>query len=98
MREGGDHAYLGRVAPDQLGALIFELASQLHVERQRRIALEAALSRAGVLPSGALDRVAAEAATVETGHAALDASLRRLLRIITEAGEPRGPLRSEAPD
>ena len=93
-----DHAYLDRVTHDQFAALLFELASQLHVERQRRIALsEAALQRSGVLAPGALDELAEDRAVLEQGRATLDGSLRRLMRIMTEAGGPRGPLRGEAP-
>jgi hypothetical protein len=91
-----DHAYLGAASQDRLGALLFELASQLHVERQRRIALEAALQRAGVLAPGAIDALAADEAVIVTGRDALDGALRRLMRIMTEAGAPAGPLRDEA--
>ncbi len=90
-----DHAYLDGITPDQLAALIFELASQLHVERQRRIALETVLQRAGTLQAGALDGVADDAEIGEKGRAALDQALRRLLRIVAETGDPRGPLRAE---
>lgn len=92
-----DHAYLDHVTHDKFGALLFELASQLHVERQRRIALETALRRAGVLAPDALDAMASEPAVLEQGRTALDGALRRLMRIMTEAGEPQGPLRDEAP-
>ncbi|WP_070152146.1 hypothetical protein [Sphingobium phenoxybenzoativorans] len=90
-----DHAYLRNVAPDQLAALIFELASQLHVERQRRIALETALQRAGLLQTDTLDALAADTEIQNMGREALDLALRRLLRIVTETGDPRGPLRAE---
>ena len=91
-----DHGYLGAATPDQLGALIFELASQIHVERQRRMALEKMLLRSGVLMPGALDALAEDEEVTEEGRAALDVALRRLLRIITETGDARGPLRTEA--
>ncbi|QUT06799.1 hypothetical protein KFK14_04975 [Sphingobium phenoxybenzoativorans] len=90
-----DHAYLRNVAPDQLAALIFELASQLHVERQRRIALETALQRAGLLQTDTLDALAADTEIQNMGREALDLALRRLLRVVTETGDPRGPLRAE---
>src|SRR5206468_10745266 len=92
-----DHAYLDATAHDRLGALLFELASQLHVERQRRIALEAALQRAGVLAPGAIDALVEDGAVMGQGRDALDGALRRLMRIMTEAGAPAGPLRDEAP-
>src|SRR5438552_3964001 len=96
-RMTADHTYLEGITNDQFGALLFELASQLHIERQRRIALEAALERAGTLPPGTFDVMAEDPAVLERGRAELDGALRRLMRIMTEAGEPRGPLRKEAP-
>ena len=90
-----DHAYLQDVTPDKMAALLFELASQLHVERQRRIALETALTRAGTLVPGALDTLGEDEAVIEAGRTALDLALRRLLRIMTETGDARGPLRAE---
>ena len=90
-----DRRYLDGVAPDQIAALIFELASQLHVERQRRIAIETQLARAALLDVEALDHAAGDAEVREKGRAELDQSLRRLLRIVTETGDPRGPLRAE---
>lgn len=83
-----DHAYLDQVAPDQLAALVFELASQVEVERQRRTALERILENAGLLPAGAID-----ASPVDAG--ALDRALRSLLRILTETGGRRRPLREQ---
>ncbi|MDF7775540.1 hypothetical protein P1X14_09810 [Sphingomonas sp. AOB5] len=86
-----DHSYLDDVTPDRLAALILELASQLHVERQRRIALETLLTRNGVI-GDEIDGLAGDAEIGEKGRAALDQSMRRMLRIMTEAGDPRRPL------
>ena len=91
-----DHTYLDGVTHDHVAALVFELASQLHVERRRRITLEALLERAGVLAPGALDAMASDPAVAGAGMAALDVALRSMLRIVTESGNPRGPLRAEA--
>lgn len=90
-----EYAYLESVKPDQLAALILELASQLHVERQRRIALETALQRSGLLPAGAINDLADDQEISELGRTALDHAMRRLLRIVTEAGDPRTPLRTD---
>lgn len=92
---GHDHAYLGEVTLDQLGALMLELASQIHVERQQRIALETLLVQHGVLAPEALEALADDKAVVEKGRTALDAALRRMFRIMTETGDARGPLRAE---
>ena len=91
-----DHAYLETASNDQMAALLLELASQLHVERQRRMALETLLQRQGLFDPATLDALAADPGFNQQAGAALDASLRRLLRIMTERGDPRGPLRAEA--
>ncbi len=81
---------------ERLTGLVFELASQLHAERARRLALEEELAAAGVL-----------AADWESGFApteryrvrcqeALDDSMQRLLQIMAESADPRVPLRGEA--
>lgn len=89
-----DHVYLEQVTTDQLAALILELGSQLHVERQRRIALEILLQRSGFLQAGAIDDLADDQQVSELGRTALDHAMRRLLRIMTEAGDPKTPLRT----
>ncbi|MBN8872139.1 MAG: hypothetical protein J0H67_04830 [Rhodospirillales bacterium] len=91
-----DHAYLTPATIDQVAAMVLELASQLHVERQRRMALEAVLRRQGVLADGAVDAMVEDETLLADARGALDANLRRLLRIMTETGDPRGPLRAEA--
>lgn len=91
-----DHRYLPPVAIDQVAAMVLELASQLHVERQRRMALEALLVRQGVLDAAALEAMAADEPFLAAARAELDVSFRRLMRIMTETGDPTGPLRAEA--
>jgi len=76
--------------------MVLELAAQLHVERQRRMALEALLVRQGLLDAAAPEAMATDGTFLVSARAELDASLRRLLRIMTEAGDPSGPLRAEA--
>lgn len=93
---GTDHAYLQDVSPDRLAALLFELAAQLHAERQRRMALEEVLVRRGLLDRAEIEALAGDGAFLGTAQAALDTNLRRLLRILEEAGDARGPLRAEA--
>ncbi len=91
-----DHTYLSDVSIDQVAAMVLELGSQLHVERQRRMALEALLLRRGVIDPTALAGMASDEAFLAEARSALDDSLRRLLRIMMETGDPRGPLRAEA--
>jgi hypothetical protein len=91
-----DHEYLRGVSPDQLAALVFELAAQLHVERTERLALQTALERAGVIAPGATQALADDAALLGSARDQLDRSVRALLRIVTEAGDAKAPLRPEA--
>jgi hypothetical protein len=93
---GADHEYLRDAPPDRLASLLMEVAAQLHAERQRRMALEEVLVRRGVLARGEIEALAGDAAFLGAAQSALDANLRRLLRIMAEAGDARGPLRNEA--
>jgi hypothetical protein len=81
---------------ERLAGLVFELASQLHVERTRRLALETALERAGLLAPGAMDVLADDPALLARAREGLDRSMRGLMRVLTEAADPRAPLRGEA--
>lgn len=93
---GTDHEYLRDVPPDRLASLLMELAAQLHAERQRRMALEEVLVRRGAVTREEIESLAGDASFLASAQAALDANLRRLLRIMAEAGDARGPLRNEA--
>ena len=81
---------------EQLTGLVFELASQLHVERARCIALEGALEEAGVLMPGAPDRAASQPNIRIRAAAALDRAMAGMMRVVTEDADPRTPLRGEA--
>jgi len=86
------------ITPDaeRLVGLVFELASQLHVERTQRIALELALERAGVLQPAALDSVAGDAELRARSTVELDTAMAKFLRVLSESADARGPLRNEA--
>jgi len=77
-----------------LGALVFELASQLHIERTHRLALEAALASAGIVAPAMIDRVSAEASFREQAGQAADLSIRKLLRVLSDSKDDRAPLRA----
>lgn len=83
---------------DTLAALVMDLAAQLHIERHRRQALEAALIRSGVIDQAAIGSMANDAEFQAESTRALDRSQARLIRIITEHGDRTGPLRAEAPE
>jgi hypothetical protein len=78
---------------ERLAGLVFELAAQLHGERLHRLALEEALVRAGVLTPEAVQRAADDPGLQACGRAAVEDSVARLLRVITERADPRAPLR-----
>ena len=84
-------------APDsaQLAGLVFELASQLHVERCRRMALEAALADAGVLCAGAVEAAGAGPAFAPAAAQGLDRAMAALMRVLTEDADERTPLRAQ---
>jgi hypothetical protein len=84
----------GAPSLDQLTGLVFELASQLHAERVRRIALEAALEEAGVRAETACERLALQLEVRGRSVAALDRAMSGLMRVMTEDVDPRTPLRT----
>jgi hypothetical protein len=92
----GDHLYLENVGSDRLAALLMEVAAQLHAERQQRMALQEVLVRRGLLTREEIEALSGDAAFLASARDALDANLRRLMRIMAEAGDNRGPLRAEA--
>lgn len=90
-------SFLGTAQTDTLAGLVMDLAAQLHVERQRRMALEELLVREGLLSREAIEALAGDEAFLGQARAALDKSMARLIAIIGEAGDRTGPLRAEAP-
>jgi hypothetical protein len=81
---------------ERLTGLVFELASQLHAERARRIALEQTLAEAGALPDGWEASFQADERYSERCQAALDDAMARMMQIMAESTDPRTPLRREA--
>ena len=86
----------GGIDNSRLAALIFELASQLHVERARRLALEATLSRLGILEVSQIEAAASEPAYRQQSAQLADEAIRKLLRVLTESSDERTPLRAQA--
>ena len=90
-----DPSPFGQPDIDRLASLVFELASQLHVERSHRLALEAALIRSGALSAEALAAAGASAEFVEQARDELDRSMGKLMRVVIETGNIRTPLRAD---
>jgi hypothetical protein len=80
-----------------LAGLIFELASQLHVERSRRQALEAVLAGKGIVSTEEIEGAAENSGYRQAVEAALDQSIRKLLLVLSEGTDARTPLRAEVP-
>ena len=87
-------------APDreQLTGLVFELASQLHVERAQRVVLQAALEKAGVFDATTLQALALDPVVQRRNHELLEESIAKLLRVLAEDTDPRRPLRHTSRD
>jgi hypothetical protein len=87
-------------APDreQLTGLVFELASQLHVERAQRIALQVALERSGLVDAATLQVLASDPDVQRRNHDMLEESIAKLLRVLAEAADPRRPLQETSLD
>ena len=83
---------------DKTVGLVFELAAQLHVERQRRLALEKLLAEKCLITTAELEALAEDRLFVEMARDGLNESLRKLMRILTERGNEMSPLRAEALD
>ena len=79
--------------PERLTGLVFELASQLHIERTQRIALEIALTRSGVLDVQGVEGLAGDAELRRRSAAELELSMAKLMRVLTEHPDERRPLR-----
>ena len=81
---------------ERLTGLVFELASQLHAERARRLALEQVLEQAGLLPDGWEQSFQPSDRYRERCQGALDDAMQRMMQIMAESKDPRTPLRHEA--
>jgi hypothetical protein len=78
---------------DRLAGLVFELASQLHVERAQRVALEAVLVKNGLIAADAKERMTDDVECHRRTVEALEESMSKLMRVLTERTDPRTPLR-----
>jgi hypothetical protein len=81
---------------DRAVGLIFELASQLHVERERRAALEEALVRRGLIDRDELEALTDDPEFAADVRSQLDESISALIGNVTEDGPPQHPLRDLA--
>lgn len=87
----------GEIDNAMLAALLFELASQLHIERTRRLALEAALISGGLVTQSKIEAASENAPFRDRANNAADLSVRKLLRVLSDSANVRTPLRDETP-
>ncbi|WP_328415156.1 hypothetical protein OG470_22450 [Micromonospora sp. NBC_00389] len=87
--------YLGDAKSSKLFDLVLQLATDLHVTRQRLRAVEALLVRGGHLDGDAVDGFTATPAEQPAFNADRDGLQARLLRILTEDGPAEHPLRNQ---
>jgi hypothetical protein len=80
---------------DRAVGLVMELAAQLHVERQRRLALEQILERRGLVEPGEIESLAEDDDLLARARTELERSMRQLMRVMTEDGSPEAPIRDE---
>jgi len=78
-----------RAAPDreQLTGLVFELASQLHVERAQRLALQAALEKSGLIDAATLLALESDPELQRRNREMLEEFIAKLLRALTEGAK-----------
>ncbi|MEV0394407.1 hypothetical protein [Polymorphospora rubra] len=87
--------YLGDPKTSKLFDLVLQLATDLHVTRQRVRALETLLVRGGQLDADAVDGFAPTGAERVAFDADRDGLQARLIRILTEDGPAEHPLRNQ---
>lgn len=78
---------------DQVAGLVFELAAQLHVERQRRLALEEVLVRHELVTRDEIQALAGDEAFRDLARAELVRAQQALLDVVLESDDARTPLR-----
>jgi hypothetical protein len=78
---------------DQVAGLVFELAAQLHVERQRRLALEEVLVRQQLVTRDELDALVGDEAFRDLVRTERVRAQQALLDVLLESDDARTPLR-----
>jgi hypothetical protein len=77
-----------QLSPEALTALVFELASQLQIERAHRITLEVALEEAGLVGADARASAAQAQRRRDRSIEGANLSLKKLFRAMSGAAEP----------
>jgi hypothetical protein len=80
---------------DRTLRLVWQLAGELQVTRQRLAALEAVLARTGAVPAGAVDDFHPHPSEAEALRRHRDGYVDRLARVVAEHGPAEHPLRGQ---
>jgi hypothetical protein len=87
--------YFGDPRSGKLFDLVLQLGTELHVTRQRLLAVEKLLVRAGTIEADAVDGFRPGPDEKQVFDRERDELLARLLRILTEDGPAEHPLRDQ---
>lgn len=87
--------YLGPEETDTVVSLVWQLAQELHVTRQRLLVLEDVLAESGVLGPDAVEEHTPKSATRVRLAQDKERLLGRLVRVLTETDDHRAPMREQ---
>lgn len=87
--------YLGAEDTDTVVSLVWQLAQELHVTRQRLLVLEDVLTESGVLETDAVERHVPTGTTSDRLAQDREELLSRLVRVLTEIDDHRAPMREQ---
>lgn len=87
--------YLGPEETDTVVSLVWQLAQELHVTRQRLLVLEDVLAESGVLGTDAVEEHAPGSAARVRLAQDKERLLGRLVRVLTETDDHRAPMREQ---
>ena len=87
--------YLGAEDTDTVVSLVWQLAQELHVTRQRLLVLEDVLAESGVLEADAVERHVPAGTTSDRLAQDREELLSRLVRVLTEIDDHRAPMREQ---
>ncbi|MGH3656928.1 MAG: hypothetical protein ACRDUA_09730 [Micromonosporaceae bacterium] len=90
-----EFSYFPEPQMDRMAGLVWQLAQELYVTRQRVRALEEVLVAAGTLPAGTVDRYRPDESAEGHFRSDGDAFTERLLRTVSERDDHRAPLREQ---
>lgn len=92
---GPEFTYFPDGQGDRMAALVWQLAQELHVTRQRLLHLEQLLVDDGTLRAGQLDEYVPAPEHADRMAADGTAMVDRLIRVLAETDDRRAPMRAQ---